>query len=406
NSTSPGWMLALDAGVLLLLSMLGPGRREDSDMANGWRGWARGLAAVLLVFGMASGSLATLFWAVGVGPMRGVKSAPERYVGPIGPIAVEPGDLDIGEVWETTYHRHPVRVRNLSNQPIAIEGFEVSCRTCMDVEEAGLRLGPGESGLIHLKFEFWYRYLSQFHDATRPLQQQFRPIFADESLNRATRGQNWEVVGTIRSRAAVRALAMDFGEALVRGGKPVRRKLDVRVHVPHDRLEAVSYHPGVGVQFQPRSDADGRYDMIVEASPLIPVGPFQTEIHVYVHERGGHRAWAFMLPVFGNVQPSVRLMPSTLNLGKQPLGTEFEEFVTVLGLHGDDASIDGHPVGSSGVAIERLPSTDRRSPPMFRIRVHIDTIGEGLKKLQFCIRGGDGNVVLLELPIIFDGIVK
>lgn len=375
-------------------------------MPDGWRRLARRLAAVVLSFGAASAGLAILFWAVESGSIRSTKSASGRSVGPIGPIAVEPSDLDIAEVWETTYHRHPVRIRNISSEPVTIDGFEVSCRTCMDVEEAGLTLGPGESGLIHLKFEFWYRYLSQFHDATRPLKQQLRPIFADEHLNRSTRGQWWDVVGTIRSRATVRAMALDFGDTLVRGGKPVRRKLDVRVHVPHERLEAVSYHPGVGVRFQPEAEGEGRYMMIVEPSPLLALGPFQTEIHVWVHEAGGGREWAFMLPVYGDVQPPVRLVPSRLFLGMQRMGATAEEYVRIV----RPAPLPPMTVrvrhGSPAIEVTPVPSDADAPDLLYRLRVPIRNLGWHQEIISFELTCESPERQALELPIEYYGMSR
>ena len=175
-----------------------------------------------------------------------------------------------------------------------------------------------------------------------------------------SRGQSWSLHGIAKSRLTLDTLSVDFGEAPVRGQRPIPRKVLATVHVPFDRLEVTTDLKVATVKVERYKGRTNTFELSVSWNPSLPVGPFKSQAVIDVIGPGGERLRGANLPIVGRMQPEVRLLSSRLILGSKPIGEKLEAVVVIqapsdAAIVIDHIETDSRDLQVESVAIEGMP---------------------------------------------------
>src|SRR5207245_8573836 len=108
----------------------------------------------------------------------------------------------------------------------------------------------------------------------------------------------------------------------------------------------------LAVQFSRRVGAPGSIDVSISPQPSLPVGPFKTDLQLDVISPSGECLAGAIVPVSGDIQPEVRLLPARLLLGSRPIGESVEAEVVLQGAENAELLVEQIEIGSPDVHVD------------------------------------------------------
>lgn len=129
------------------------------------------------------------------------------------PVAVFPGELDLGRVWAPCDMQHTLHLTNTSRREVTIEELKAGC-ACVSIAPSSLTISPGDSRSVTLTLHFPD---SLSTDDTAQLEQTFRT-----SLVAIVRGfpmspPEWELTGVVEDVLTVSPRLVSFEDTLIPG---------------------------------------------------------------------------------------------------------------------------------------------------------------------------------------------
>jgi hypothetical protein len=363
---------------------------ESSHLALRKRRWLRLLAFSLLV--------ASCLAAFYLGSRFQPRTEAEPSADEIGGLSVEASALDVGEVWEENAFRYSLPLHNTTDRPIRVLDFTVSC-TCVGVEPRGLEIPPHQSAAVQLTFDLTHRMPAEIGEARRPFRFEIAPAFGTEQ----SRQPGWVLHGVARSRVVLSAAMLQFGEQMVQGQSPPERRVAAKAFIPIQRLEARAEPPLAQVRVERRDGDRGSFEMSVTPHADLPPGPFHFDVLVEPLTESGERLPAVMLPVAGQVQPAVLVIPTQLLLSSVPVGRTVEGEVVLQTRDGARLIVDKWEPDSPDIQVEPIEG-DRSSNQSFRVVQTVRSEGDHNTAVRFTARTEGREAVIIPMRVWCRGI--
>ena len=294
-------------------------------------------------------------------------------------LAIDPKQLDLGEVWETPEHTAMVRLRNSSAESRTITSFATSC-DCLAVSPTSVTVPSGESRELSIQLNLTHRQPHEVGLAKRAILVRINPVFSGDFA--VTTG--WELKGVARSRVSLEASQVAFGDSCHVGGSPVSRKVRATAHLPLSRLQV---EPSFGVAARVEPDGTDRYLIVITPDNSLPIGPFKAQVHVSAVMPDGvsHRCAA--IDVSGEMQPSVRVLPRFVLLGERAVGTKAEADVT-LRMPAMGWSVERVESDHPDTTVSRV-GNDPDGAVRYRVTQQVRAVGDHQTQVRFHVRGGE-----------------
>ncbi len=314
----------------------------------------------------------------------GLQSAPsDANQMRVGDLEISAADLDFGEVWEEKPHARNVTVRNVGSGVVTVTDFMMSC-SCASVEPRSFEVARGGEFSVRLLLDLTHRSPQEIGLERRVFQTEVIPMAA----RAPTPQRGWRIKGTVRSRATLGLEHLHFGQMATYNQAPVTRQVGLTLHVPADGVKVKADKDVVAVAVKPAGgDASGRYVLNVTPRADLPPGPFACELTVFVQTAGGLKFGA-SLPVEGEVQPEVRVLPARLLLGSKPVNQVAESVVVLQVPAGADFKV--HHIEAASDAVQVSATSAEGIPPgrAYLVRQRIAKAGDQETSVRFMISVG------------------
>ncbi len=350
----------------------------------------------LFAIALLASSFAVAFWGgLAARQWKQVTQAQEEKL--VGGLAVSAADLDMAEVWEEKGVVWRLPIRNRTTTSIDIREFKTSCG-CTAIKPRSLSIPAGETATVQLTIDLTHRSLSEYGMERRPFAVSIQPIAPGIRCG----GGSWQLHGIVRSRVTLDRQNVHFGDQPIHGQPAAALQARATVHVPCQRLEVV-VNPLVAAATVKQRGDETQFDITIAANPDFPPGSFQTNAEIYAVAPSGKRALAATLPIAGDMQPEVRLLPSRVLLGPTSVGEMSEAVITlqnpsVAGVEVDHIEIDDPELHIEPARIEGI-SSERT----YRLRQRAAKEGEQTSTVRFIIRKPGHKIVTLPVEVSYRG---
>lgn len=239
---------------------------------------------------------------------------------------IDPGDLSLGEVWETPAYRHKLTLINLTSKPIRIKDFVTSC-DCTEIVPPSITIPADGSASVVAVLNLTHRLPYQVGLESHDISVRIDPVCENDYAPRP----GWQVKGRVRSRVSLDTTLLAFG-SMCHFGCTVSRDIHATVFMPAREI-LVRAEPALAVvKIEAVDGVDGigrRVRIKVTPNKDIPVGPFEFDLSIAAVGLNGKHYPCATVPVRGEMQPSVRIEPSILLFGEQKLGAVVHDDITV-----------------------------------------------------------------------------
>lgn len=307
-------------------------------------------------------------------------------------------NLDIGEVWEEKGFVWQLPIRNLTSDTIQVQQFKTSCG-CTSVNPSKLLLQPGETATVALTIDLTHRSSTEEGLSRRPFALSIQPV----TLRSRRDGSGWQLHGAIRSRVTLDAKNVHFGEQPIHGQPAVRRELLATVHIPCRDLEVAVDSLVASAIVKRRADDSTRFEITIAANPELPPGSFKAEAKIHVVEPSGERELACTLPIVGEMQPEVRLLPARVLLETRSIGETAEAVVTLQAPPDANVAVDHIEIDDPGLRVEPAAIEGIPSGRAYRLRQQVAKEGEQRSTARFIIRKLNSKPITLPVEIWYRG---
>jgi hypothetical protein len=349
--------------------------------------WSAAAAILAISFGLA-------YWA-GQYARKARQPADQAVVEGL---MIPAANLDFGEVWEEKGFDWRLPIRNLTSNTVEIRKFSTSCG-CTAIEPPKLSIQPGETATVQLTIDLTHRSYAEAGLARRPFAISVHPI--TPSARRGSAG--WQIHGTVRSRVTVDEKSVHFGEEPIHGQQAVTRKLRATVHVPCQDLE-VTLNPSVATATVKRHEDDpSRFEITIAVNPDLPPGHFQTDAKISVLTPSGKRELALLLPIAGEMQPEVRLLPARVVLAPAPIGDSVEAIVTLQAPPEAEAAVDHIEIDDPSLRVGPARIEGHPAGRAYRFRQYVGKEGDQRSTVRFIIRKPNTGKITLPIEVWYCG---
>lgn len=352
-------------------------------MANGRRKTSLGI-------GLVVAALAGVYW---------VATAPRRVADSQQKLAVDPADLDFGEVWEAKAFAWSLPIENRSDEEVYIERFETSCN-CLGVEPRSLRIPARGRAEVRLILDLTRRPSDR--GAEERLVHAFELPIVPRLRMESDRPTVWGLRGKVRTAVTLSPPALHFGE-VIRGQPFTPQTVRVTPKTPIERLEVGCDRSLASVQVK-RAAGKNDFELEVLLQEKVPVGPMRFDVNIRAVTRKGERLPAVGLAVAGQVLPEVQATPPSVIFGARPVGHTVEETIVLHSADGRKFGVDRIEVESPDVVVSRVgqrPDTPRQ----FHLSQRIARTGHQASTVRFVLQVGSGSGALtVAVPVSYHGI--
>jgi hypothetical protein len=314
-------------------------------------------------------------------------------------LSIPLANLDIGEAWEEKDFVWLLPVRNVTSNTIEIRKFTTSCG-CTAIKPANLSIHPGDTATVQLTIDLTHRSYAEKELSERPFTISVYPI-----TQQTRRGgvPGWQILGTVRSRVTLDTKSVHFGDQPIRGQPAVTKKVLASVHVPCQALE-VSVNPVIATTtIKRREDDPSRFEITIAVNPDQPAGYFHTDAKISVVSPGGKRELAFTLPIAGDMQPEVRLLPARVLLSPTPIGETAEAVVTLQVPSEANVAVDHIEIDDPGLRVEPTAIKGIPAGRAYRLLQQVAKQGERTSTARFFIRKPGQNLLTLSVEVCYRG---
>jgi hypothetical protein len=268
-------------------------------------------------------------------------------------LIIEDQFLDLQTVWEDSSFRWKLPIRNVSGEPIEIEGFSTSC-TCLVPDRQGFILQPRQEREVELVLDL----TKLFHKKTSnqvPLEVLVAPLVK----GKAAKNAGWKLKGTARRLLDVLPSRIEFPDGLITGRSFTPLKATVVAAVPMRDLVVKSAPAQVSVAVQKRKNGN-EFELLVTPGAQLPVGRFEGKLVLQpLPTNQEERALPEkIVDVAGLVHAEVEALPSSIAFGAQALGEKVSKTFRLVSRTGERFelhrwTIEGPSASSSKITLEK-----------------------------------------------------
>lgn len=256
----------------------------------------------------------------------------------------------------------------------------------------------GKTEYVTFTLDLTYRVPGVIGLVEREFTVQIVPVFE----RGMSRGQGWNLHGIAKSRLTLDTLSVDFGEAPVKGQRPIPRKVLATVHVPFDRLK-VATDPNVAtVNVERYKGRANTFEFTVSWNPSLPVGPFKSQAVIDVIGPAGERLRGAKLPIAGRMQPEVRLLSSRMILGSKPIGEKLEAIMVIQAPSDAAIVIDHIETDSRDLQVEPLAIDGMPRGRTYKIIQTVRQEGDQSTHAKFFVKS-EKPAAPLEMQVCYRG---
>ncbi len=290
--------------------------------------------------------------------------------------------LDFGEVWSDRDFQWRLRVHNTTGSAIEVSDIGADCQ-CTWVSPRSFVVPAHGSVDLHLVLDLTGRDFPETASEWRDLTTRVRPVIKRGLPNQS----GWELRGRIHHAFEVSARKIRFegAEQLVRGTRFSSKRVQVRSHIPLQRL-VVQTDSEMGSAWVRRCENPLEFEVDILPSESLPEGSFNFEVTMRGVTPGDQVLPGIDVAVSGTVSPGIQAFPGLVQFGAHPLGTKAEELVTVRSISGIEFRIDSAATDCNSFAVEPTQVASMASQHTFRLSSHFEKAGESKGNVKFVVR--------------------
>jgi hypothetical protein len=308
-------------------------------------------------------------------------------------LAVDPVHLQIGQVWEEDPLVWSLPIQNTTGTDIAIRDFNVSC-ACLRVEPRTLTVPAHQTVVVKMTLDARRLASVQAGLPSRPFTLEIGLVVKKPAISGP---RFWVLTGIARSRVTMDELTVDFGDEVVQGQNGAPRNVLATVRIPARRLEAAANPKAVRVKVCKVSGQPARYQVQITPERLLPIGPFASEVMLFVVTDKGKHLRGPVVRVFGVVKPEVWAVPSRLLLGSRPIGETADSFVVLHAASGTRLVVEQIQTETTDVQVKPAVVESLPEGQTFRVAQKVTKAGEQASFIRFRIQRPGKE--LLEVPV-------
>jgi hypothetical protein len=355
--------------------------RSKLIVFNSWPVWGTGCMIVLLM-GLA-------YWLI---------SRQEGEL-PNGGLWVEAKYLDLGEVWE---QEEPLPwllpIHNSTAKTLEIGDWVTSC-ACLAIEPRRLPLPAGHTEVVKLA-------LNTAATAPRPgvIHWPLAVHLIPRLKEIGTVQPGWVLRGTVKKVLFFDPPEWDFAERLVCGQPWPAARVAIQAQAELQEIRWQAEEIPVQVRLW-RSEEDAfRFFLEVLPQPCLPVGSFTWKLRLVPVSRGGKLLPVCSYVVRGRVVEEVEAYPERLEWGRQEIGRQVREVISLRARRGQCWEVEGVKTSSETLQVEALASQRNEEERYYAVVGRIDREGEQEEQVIFSIRvAGSGRRFPLVVPVRYWG---
>ncbi len=240
-------------------------------------------------------------------------------------LSIPDKNLDLGKVWEQRDLVRNMSLRNETNSPVTINGFQTSCG-CAIIEPQDLVIPPAGERTIRLKIDFSRAGFRDTNSPVRDFHLTFRPLISGLAVH----PNGWTVFARVEKSLFINPTELDFVGPFICGQPIPKKAFSVTSRIPIKELAAHLDEPGGKVCVL---EVPGRpFHRVVEVTPSRSIGPGNHLVKLQLQPVGpiaGRlppvNAWVKL-----NVLPEIVAEPPTLLLIQEGPGSSFRPRVRLF----------------------------------------------------------------------------
>jgi hypothetical protein len=234
------------------------------------------------------------------------------------PLDVPTDALDFGEVFETTSFTWKIPVHNRSSKAVHIQGFSTSCN-CAAVTPSELTIGPSETQHIDLSINLSLGVPKATNNAAEVVSLTIKPNVSEPTIN----VRSWELRGKVKRIINLSQYEIDLGQ---QERKPYVPELSLRSEIDLDKLEARFLCDNWVATVIPSGDRR-MFRIAISPTDNIYAGPVDCVLVLKPTSTQHLSLPDAKVLLKGLIQSNILMLPSSLMLGNQTIGSEITEVV-------------------------------------------------------------------------------
>lgn len=313
-------------------------------------------------------------------------------------IAIDPRDLDFGEVWENPEFEKTLMVKNDSDDDVTIQRFQSSC-ACTSISPASLTIPARGTAKIVAKLDLVAKGDSP--PRVRDFSATIFPIVA----RGVAAGARWEIHGVVRCGFTIADGSDLPAETFIHGQPVTARTIFARCLWPAARIQATTKQDADAAQveiadFDPES---GKFSIAIQPRDEMPVGRYRVSTLLEARDETGRVTAQRNVIIPYRIASDIELIPDRILLGRVKLGDSKTETVTVTSRSGQSFDVlSVAPVTGHGLSVE--PLTEATLPSIWKVRQESTVAGAVKNRVVFEIRYAEGQLTeLVEMLVAYEG---
>lgn len=319
-------------------------------------------------------------------------------------LSIDPRELELGTVWESSQHVHALTIRNTRDRPLKVIQLRASC-TCSSVNPDSFEVPANGEVTVQLTLDLMLKK----PDGLDPGKSWTFAVTLSPDIERVSselRDPVWTLTGTVRPALNVDTTRVHFGTKS-EDALPVEATFPVTAEIPLKEftvaLDILS--PGWEAEVQATSISGG-YEVRVRTPERMPIGTADCLIRLTAVSQSGETLPSKTIRVTGVISNDVTASPPSIVLGAREVGSECEEVIFL-------ESLTGKPFGEvqvearfEGTTVTLREQQNRISERCFALTQQILSGGLQRGEIEFVVSTTSGyrEEIQVRVPIQYLGI--
>jgi len=312
-------------------------------------------------------------------------------------LAVKEADLFLGRLWASGLTPARLRIQNVSSSIVEVVGFKQSC-DCFEIKPSSFSVLPGESRSLSLVFDF--RSSVNFADAT-PVSFDIIPRFrGSEQLSDV-----WSVRGTVSNLLELSSSFVRFTGPLLKGQSVPCKDINISSSVPLQALNVEGCEEIAILSISEKTSTD--YTLRIQLRGDVPRStPFKCEVVLLPKLEDGSEVRVRGPTLIGQMPAEFSVSPSQVHLGFVKIHSEFKQVLSVRSADGEAFQVTSLIEDLTGKeqAAQWKVAAASDGHAIVELLHKVSRTGEQLLNLTVNVRGENGNVNSIIVPIHYVGI--
>jgi hypothetical protein len=307
-------------------------------------------------------------------------------------LAVDPQYLNFGTVWEQADFGWTLPIENRTDEDLPITRFAGTCGCIVQIQPPSLTIPRGQTASVSLSL-----YLltpdSQATPEVRDFHMRLTPIIDKPAYNHP----GWIVSGKLRKGVRLSSRSILFWKDIVRGQVAAVETVNITSPVFLNTV-AAKYDPSaLTVRIRPSKEKAG-YEFFLDVQPGadLPGGQFVQDFQIEPILDSGERLPATRIRAEGVVSEVVQAIPSSLDLGAQPVGTTQKATVVLRSVTGKPFTIEKIEAGKN---LTVMIAKSTQSEQWFEISQPVAGAGPQEAEVRFFAREAQGKLIDLSVQV-------